>query len=176
MKRLFGSTLAGLTLFAAAAVHAEDSGQGFYVWADVVDVEPLVSTRYEEVPVRHCEHRQRNRLKHHRRYRDHGADPLPALLGGVIGGAIGRQFGSGDGKRAMTVLGAIAGASIASSSHRSNRHVCETRYERQAYDVIDGYDVTYSYLGHTFQQTTDRHPGEQMRVFVTVDPVAGTTI
>lgn len=36
-----------------------------------------------------------------------------ALAGAIIGGVIGNQFGSGSGKDAMTVLGAIVGADVA---------------------------------------------------------------
>lgn len=180
MKRMFVSIVTGMTMLAMGAAVADDNGQGFYVWADVVDVEPLVTTHYEEVPTRYCERKRRNRSIHHRRHRHDDSDAFPVLLGSVIGGAIGRQFGSGDGQRAMTVLGALAGAGIASSSHRDakkrKRLVCETRYEREAYEVVDGYQVTYSYLGHTFQQTTETHPGDQMRIFVTVDPVLQSTI
>ena len=121
MKRTIAGACAGFALIAASAVQAEEAGQGFYVWADVVDVQPLVTTRYEEVPTRYCERTRRQRPSHHRRHRNGNSDAFPVLLGSVIGGAIGRQFGSGDGKRAMTVLGALAGAGIASSSHRAAR-------------------------------------------------------
>ena len=45
---------------------------------------------------------------------DRPASEGEVVGGAVIGGLIGNQFGDGDGKAAMTVLGAIAGGSIAS--------------------------------------------------------------
>lgn len=47
-----------------------------------------------------------------RRHSDGG----DVLTGALIGGAIGNQFGSGDGKDAMTILGAIVGANAGSNS------------------------------------------------------------
>jgi uncharacterized protein YcfJ len=37
-----------------------------------------------------------------------------AVLGGVAGGVIGHQFGGGDGKTAMTVLGSVIGMGVGS--------------------------------------------------------------
>lgn len=47
-----------------------------------------------------------------RRHSDGG----DVLTGALIGGAIGNQFGSGDGKDAMTILGAIVGANAGAKS------------------------------------------------------------
>ena len=38
------------------------------------------------------------------------ASGVGAVAGGVLGGVVGHQFGQGDGKKAMTVLGALGGA------------------------------------------------------------------
>jgi outer membrane lipoprotein SlyB len=38
------------------------------------------------------------------------ASGVGAVAGGALGGVVGHQFGKGDGKKAMTVLGAIGGA------------------------------------------------------------------
>lgn len=40
------------------------------------------------------------------------------VLGALIGGAIGNQVGSGDGRRAATVAGAVAGGAIANNNSR----------------------------------------------------------
>lgn len=41
-----------------------------------------------------------------------GSRPLRTLAAGAVGGAIGHQFGSGNGNTAMTIAGAAAGAGI----------------------------------------------------------------
>lgn len=48
------------------------------------------------------------------------------FLGAVIGGVIGNQFGSGNGRIAMTVLGAGAGAAIGSSGSDSKFYKCKS--------------------------------------------------
>ena len=207
--------LAAATLLAFAPTTFAGESEGFYVWADVTDVRPIVTTQYERTPVTSCRVvRVEPRQREARAVReDRNQNALPALVGGLLGGVIGNQFGSGNGRRAMTVIGAIAGASIASSgSHqdarhddrrdyrydtayetrydtrsdyrhdnrhdnrRSDREVCETSWEVEQYDVIDGYEVTYRYMGREFERITDEHPGDRMKLYVTVDPIAARTI
>ena len=198
---------AGLIAFTSSAF-ADNDGNGFFVWADVTDVVPLISTRYAEVPVESCRIIRAKPAKHtrHESFRRFHSDAhrqvrvdeyprqqnaLPALFGGLIGGAIGNQFGSGNGKKAMTLIGAIAGASIATNKQRTvahhagtaghnyqptmnhknrSRQVCETRYEHREYQEINGYEVTYSYLGREFEQVIEDHPGDRLKLYVTVDP------
>ena len=198
---------AGLIAFTSSAF-ADNDANGFFVWADVTDVVPLISTRYAEVPVESCRIIRAKPAKHtrHESFRRYQSDAhrqvrvddyprqqnaLPALFGGLIGGAIGNQFGSGNGKKAMTLIGAIAGASIATNNQRTvahhadtarhnyqpamshknrSRRVCETRYEHREYQEIDGYEVTYSYLGREFAEVTEDHPGDRLKLYVTVDP------
>ena len=62
------------------------------------------------------------------------------IVGAIIGGAIGNQFGGGKGKDAATILGAIVGADVAnknSSTLGSTRRECqvETRYEESREEV-----------------------------------------
>lgn len=179
MKSLGKVTLLLATGLFTSYSFATDNDHGFYVWADVLAVDPVVATHYEEVPVTHCRVEKRHpvRRDHHRRDRD-GA--MPALLGGLIGGAIGNRIGDGGGRRAMTVIGAIAGAGIASSAAREHRYervrgnkhrVCETRYELESTEVVEGYQVTYRYLGREFIERTEKHPGDRMKIYVTVAPV-----
>ena len=42
------------------------------------------------------------------------------LVGALFGGAIGNQFGNGDGKDAMTLFGALMGASLAHDEELAN--------------------------------------------------------
>jgi uncharacterized protein YcfJ len=96
---------------------------------------------------------------------------------------IGRQFGDGRGRDAMTVVGTLLGSSIGhdaavrrqrrESSEVYSRTVerCETSYSIDRQERIDGYEVTYRYRGRTFTTRTDSHPGERIRVRVSVTPV-----
>jgi uncharacterized protein YcfJ len=90
--------------------------------------------------------------------RSSGASTADVLTGAIIGGAIGNQFGSGNGKDAMTVLGAIVGAN---SADRKNVIVgyriesqCEKVATRVNQPVITHYRVQYTYNGIEYVQDT----------------------
>jgi len=51
------------------------------------------------------------------------ANGWETLLGGVVGGIIGYQFGGGRGQQVATAVGAVAGAGIAQSSQRQEYRV-----------------------------------------------------
>lgn len=72
-----------------------------------------------------------------------------ALAGAVIGGAIGNQFGGGDGKDAMTVLGAIVGMGVANQPRSGvvgydYEQVCETVEVVTDVYSFSHYKVTYA--------------------------------
>jgi uncharacterized protein YcfJ len=135
---------------------------------------------------------------HHRyreppRYRSGEGEGVAAgLVGGVIGGLIGHQFGGGDGKTALTIAGATLGATVARNHalrqrsfepdgyrrYATGRGVrdypvlrCTTAMETRRVRDVDGYDVRYRYNGRTFHKWMDEHPGEHVRVLVSVEPV-----
>lgn len=75
-----------------------------------------------------------------------------AIIGALIGGVIGNQFGSGKGRIAMTAVGAGAGAAVASSGGEYGKNECRR----------DGYIATISYIHPaTNQMVTDRIPLER---------------
>jgi len=71
----------------------------------------------------------------------------PAIAGGIVGGVIGNQFGKGDGKKILTVAGALLGSSIGSDMGNSgngytrNIQRCETRYSESVNLRIRGYNI-----------------------------------
>ena len=104
----------------------------------------------------------------------------PTIAGGIVGAAIGRQFGSGNDRDALTLIGAVAGSAIANQRAIRNgagatREVavqrCEVVNERVREQVTDGYLVTYRYEGRNYTMQTDRHPGDWVQLAVNVRPV-----
>jgi len=103
--------------------------------------------------------------------------------GSIVGAAIGRQFGSGNDRDTLTVLGAIAGGAVA---HRravvregyATRDVtvqrCEMVNDRVTEQVVDGYLVTYRLDGRHHTMQTDRHPGEWVQL--AAQPVGYTRV
>ena len=73
------------------------------------------------------------------------------IVGAIIGGAIGNQFGNGDGKDAMTLFGALMGASLAHDEEVKNGQgsrvvtVCDvqTRYEEEVSEVYSHSTVVF---------------------------------
>ncbi len=105
--------------------------------------------------------------------------PTPALLGGVLGGAVGRQFGGGRGKDALTVVGAIVGASVGNdiARQRSDEYNqvetrCRIAQEYYEEERITGYRVRYEYDGQVYSTRTDRDPGQYIDLRVSVVPVS----
>jgi uncharacterized protein YcfJ len=168
--------------------------------ARVVNVDPILAPgepRYREQcwqePVRYV---TRERDYDDRRYARSGPGTATStVLGGIVGAAIGRQFGDGDGRRAATAAGALLGGAIANDRSRQREmygndgygygggygraYERETvRYEQRCRSVEDyraddrvvGYRVTYDYNGHVGTTTTSYHPGDTLRVRVDVTP------
>lgn len=52
-----------------------------------------------------------------------------AVIGGLGGGVIGNQFGKGNGRKAMTILGAVVGAGVGNSIESSNNSFQVPYYE-----------------------------------------------
>ncbi|MEN7344296.1 MAG: glycine zipper 2TM domain-containing protein [Pseudomonadota bacterium] len=142
-----------------------------YAYARVVDIKPLIRTVRVEVPVRECYEQP---VTYETRRRGNAGR---TIAGGIIGGLIGNQFGDGRGRDAMTVLGTVIGASAANadqprgqSETRLERY-CETRYEYEERDRVEGYRVTYRYKGETYTTRTSTDPGDRIRVRVRVQPL-----
>jgi len=103
--------------------------------------------------------------------------------GSIIGAAIGRQFGSGNDRDALTVIGAVAGGAVA---HRravvnagyATRDVtvqrCEVVNDRVTEQVVDGYLVTYRLDGRNYTMQTNSHPGDYVQL--AAQPVAYTRV
>jgi uncharacterized protein YcfJ len=102
------------------------------------------------------------------------------IFGAIIGGVIGNQFGSGNGRRAATVAGAALGGSIGRDVDRQHRgpdayrpvtqERCRIERDVQESTVADGYRVTYEYGGRLYHTRTRQHPGERLRIRVAVSP------
>ena len=140
-----------------------------YQKARVTAVEPVYETFVVERPVRRC----RTEIVDRR-----VADPRVAgttLAGAVVGAAIGRQFGDGSGRDALTVLGAVAGSAVAHDRASRRRgvtvvsepvEVCTTEYRRHNERRLTGYWVEYRHRGRYHRMFTHERPGREIRVAV----------
>ena len=169
LKNSFGIAAFSAILGISSVANA-DHNRHSYDYARVIDARPIYRTVTHRVPVEKC-YVETVRV-------DHRHNDDATLVGGLIGAAIGHNLGHGKHhKGARTVAGAIIGASIANSATRHNNHSeyrdverCNTRYEIERHREVVGYDVTYRYRGETYRTRTDSHPGDRIRVSVSVRP------
>ncbi len=163
------AVLATLTVGPALASH---DGVTDYVYARVVEVDPIVRYVTVQRPRRECW--EETVYEPARPLRIAGT----TLAGGLIGGAIGRQFGGGRGRDALTLIASMAGAAVANERARARSGLvavpverCEIVRERVTEERIEGYRVTYQYQGRRHTVRTGAPPGEQIRLRVSVVPV-----
>jgi uncharacterized protein YcfJ len=104
----------------------------------------------------------------------------PTAAGAIVGAAVGRQFGSGNDRDALTMIGAVAGGVVARNRALRNgagvtRDVavqrCEVVNDRVREQIVDGYLVTYRLDGRNYTMQTDRHPGNYVQLAVNARPV-----
>jgi len=104
----------------------------------------------------------------------------PAILGAIIGGSVGNEFGSGKSRDAATLAGVVLGGSIGHDIEKKNQKSnSRTVYEQRCRTVnnvsteqrFQGYNVTYEYNGQIFTGRIQNHPGQTIRVSVSVVPV-----
>ena len=179
---LLAGTLAASVGTANADTYRTSSpSSSYYVAAPVVNVSPITSERTVQHPIRQCTQQSYREDRYERRHREENLF-LPGLFGGIVGGLIGNQFGGGSGKKILTVVGALAGSSIANdiahNQRQQNRYAqpvrrdCYTTYERELVEQIDGYHVVYEYAGQHFSKQMDELPGSTVAVRVQLQPAA----
>jgi len=180
---------------AAAGYHTSSNydTDTHYDYAPVTDVQPIMESVEVSQPRRECRvERVAHKVPVNDGYNSRGYQThrsyTPEIVGAVLGGAVGRKVGRGRGQDVATVLGAVLGGSIGRDVNKRNgqRHGGHaTRYETRYEDVetcrtvdnyhteerVVGYKVQYRYDGKQYWTQTDRDPGSQIKVRVSVQPV-----
>lgn len=168
-------------------------------YAQVVSVDPLVEKYQVNQPIERCwdeqvSTQQRYPQNRHPNSKSRTPEVLGAIIGGVIGNQVGKR-GGGKARDVATVAGAILGGSIGHDVKNNNRRYDSSRYGSSRYDdryqtiryqtvqrcevkdsyvtkeEIVGYDVAYKYRGNVFHTQMNQHPGDKIKVKVTVNPV-----
>ena len=88
------------------------------------------------------------------------------IMGAILGGAIGNQFGEGDGKEAMTLAGIFLGASIANDAEKANstgqvvvsQEVCENKVRQKIEKRLSHYKINVEYEGRDLSFTSKKRP------------------
>jgi uncharacterized protein YcfJ len=161
--------IVGAGLVAGAA----DAHGRRYVTVRVLGVTPIYETVVVQRPVSRC----RTDVVE----REIVSRPSVAgqtVAGAIIGAAIGRQFGDGSGRDALTVLGAMAGSAVANDRALRRRgdatvrvvrepvQSCTTEYRRAPERYLTGYWVDYRLRGRSYRIRTVEPPGREITVRV----------
>ena len=139
-----------------------------------------VQAQYESVAVarQECTSQWINEPRRIERSRNYGG----AVVGGLAGALVGNQVGNGHGREAATALGAVIGAFT--GDRVGNRDRGDERYEQVPRQVqtcqtvndvqqrLTGYQVSYDYRGQQFTTVLPENPGPNLKVRVSIDPVA----
>ena len=107
-----------------------------------------------------------------------------AIVGGLAGGILGNQVGGGNGRTAATAIGAVGGALVGDRVGGSmdnnqaqygpvDRQVRRCSVVNRMVERNAGFDVSYSYNGHTYNTVMPNDPGANLRVNVAITPVPG---
>jgi uncharacterized protein YcfJ len=140
--------------------------------ATVISVEKIYRTHTIREPYQDCY------IKEFYLHQGDGS-AVNEIMGGILGGLVGSQFGNGDGKDAMTVAGALLGASLAHKDELKkskkarlvSREICETKYRAESQERLSHYRVEYEYDGRIFTYTTNNKPyDEDIKVKVEITP------
>lgn len=165
-RKILVISTVGLALAASAA-----DAHRRYVQARVVAVQPIYETIVVQRPVQTC-HREVVET-----YVSRPSVAGQTLAGAIVGAAIGRQFGDGHGRDALTLLGAAAGSAVANERalRRQSGEVtvvrepverCTTTYQRQAERQLTGYWVDYRHRGRQYRVLRNEPPGRFIDIVI----------
>ncbi len=165
-----------IVAFAASAASpvVADPGTANIAWADVIEAVPVTRIIRRPVETEVCWQEEVYREIPERRSK------VPQIVGAILGGIIGNQFGGGSGQDVMTLAGATLGHAIAKDSQRranpqkfyaSLEDRCGINTEWRESRVVLGWDVTYEYQGVTYLTRMADEPGAQIRVQINVEPL-----
>lgn len=144
MKKAIASMFFAIVAAAAFNANAKD------VTANIVNVTPVYSDRVQQTQV--CDVIQPDQQQQ-------SAVNPGSIIGGIAGALLGGQVGNGNGRVAMSALGAVTGALAGDRvAQRSNQPQQVCRWVQRNEQQITGYRVVYAYEGETFESILPYDP------------------
>jgi uncharacterized protein YcfJ len=164
--------MTGLVAVSLLSVVSAQAAAARYDYARVISSEPIIRYVTVNTPVRECW----EETEYYTVERPVPGTGVRTLVGAVVGGVIGHQFGSGRGNDAATVAGSNDsarrryGAGYGTSEYARPVERCETRMTSHQEERIDGYRVVYRYHGQKYETRMPYDPGREIRVRVDIRP------
>ena len=139
------------------------------VYAPVLNRTPIMESIQKSIPKRVC-YQEQVVTQETKSY-------TPSILGGIVGAAVGNEFGKGRGKDLATIAGGVLGASVGrdvqnknAQSHSATVERCHEEREYVYEERLTGWRVTYEYNGVSYVTRTDRDPGETIKLNILIQP------
>ena len=170
--------LAGATVLSSPVVFAKQSASRISE-ARVISATPVYNEVRVNQPREECWLESVRQPVNTRQYNS----KTPEIFGALIGAAIGHQFGgSKRSKHTAALAGAVLGTSVGHDwdNNRSTPTAgtqvtrverCKTIDNYHTERQLSGYDVAYRYDGDLYHTFTLKHPGDTLRVNVSITPV-----
>lgn len=159
-RRILTLSAVACGLEAAGIAHAAED------WARVVSTAPVIQA--VTVPQQVCGPQQ-------------VTTPGPktgagAVIGAIVGGALGNQIGQGGGRAVATGVGVVGGAVLGNQLEGAGQAQTQTVQTCTTQNVVEnrvtGYAVTFEYAGKQYTTQTSADPGAWIRV--QINPVGGS--
>lgn len=180
MNRNAGTAITATLLLAASLGSAQALASERHdrvVYAPVLDTTPMTRIVEVSTPRQECWEEPVTYVREEGGGRNHAG----MLVGGIVGGVIGNRFGGGDGRKVATVAGTLLGAGVGDRLAGGNRPArehryteyeqrCETINETHTEERTIGYRVRYLYDGEEYVTRTERDPGSNIRLRVSMTP------
>jgi len=176
----FSAITVATTLMPPAAFAGHKANHDY---ARVVSVEPITKNIRINTPRQECWQEQ---VSHYQPAKQRSA--TPTIVGAIVGGLIGNELGNNnDARNGGILVGSVLGGSIgrdigrdigrksAGPGHQyyTTEQRCETYQNYHQEERITGYHVSYKYHGNIYHTRMQSHPGDRIKVRVTVTPVKG---
>jgi uncharacterized protein YcfJ len=141
-----------LVFFFAVAAAASFGANAKEVIATITNVTPIYSERLLNQQICDTAYNDQPQLA--------GAVNSGSVIGGIAGALLGSQAGGGNGKLALTALGAVTGAMTGDRlvQQRSNQPQLSCRWVQRSTHEVSSYRVTYEYQQETYQSILPYDP------------------
>lgn len=153
MKNLLSKNLFSLVLLAAVATSFSANAKD--VLANITNVSPIYSQTVVSQQI--CD------TVYNDQSQQVGAVNPGSVIGGIAGALLGSQGGGGNGRMALTALGAVTGAMSGDrimQQQRNNQPQQICRWVQRPDQQISGYRVTYEYQQEVYQSVLPFDPSK----------------
>jgi len=153
-------------------------------YARVIHVKPITKTVETSTPIEKCWDEQvaHRKPRHHNNGYIHKNEAFGALIGAVVANQAAKRSSN---RKAVTAAGAVIGTMIGNDVKKKNQRnhyddqytsyrtvkQCHVEHQVSYTEQVVAYKVRYKYRGKEYTTRMNNHPGDRIKVSVSVTPV-----